>query len=73
MLLNCGFAVVGMSDQVRLMHLALAREEGGQHGDSDAAAEIADEVADTGHLVALVAGNCDIAEDAYWYEDERQT
>src|ERR1035438_8255854 len=59
-------------DQGSLVNLALSREESGQHGNADAASQIADEVADAGDLVVLVGRNSYIAQDADGNKDERQ-
>jgi len=59
-----------VGNQVRLVYLALAGEEGGQHGDTDAAAKISNEVADARNLVALVARHTHVAKNADRNEDE---
>ena len=60
-------------DEVSLVDLALPREEGSQHGNADAASEIASEVADAGDLVALLGRNADVTQDADGNEDEGET
>src|SRR3974377_628780 len=70
--LNCGLAGVAGAARVGLVDLALAGEERCQHGNAHAATQVTDEVADAGDLVAHVAGDSDVAEDADGDEDECQ-
>src|SRR5271166_3327663 len=62
-----------MRDQVGLVDLALPSEERREHGNADAAAQVADEVRDAGDLVAHVARDAHVTEDADGDEYKRES